>query len=357
MSAAPIAHETATRLRLRLPAATDLDAVREALSALPGITSLRIAQAARSIIVGYDGRARTRRAVLRCVDRQRASAPAQDRAPTVAPRGVSLEGAVLAAALVPVLPGPLRPAAAVGLVGARALEVLRTGAEPAGAVLDAIALASTALSGHPMMAATSVMVSAAAERWRDSLVDDTDRLLAQLTPAEAPAYRTRRGTRGGDATELLEPSDLQPGDRVLLEAGDVVPADGLIVQGDGAVFDLLGPHRSIAVRAGERVGSGERLAGGALTLRVERAAAASRAARLRAHLRHALRAREAAGPLTPISSDWSRCRSVRPAWYWRSPGIRSAPHRCFKPIRSTGCSSRTRWHGLRRSTPRHATAP
>jgi Cu2+-exporting ATPase len=293
-----IAHETATRLRLRLPADADLDALHDALLALPGVTSLRRAGAARSLVIVYDGRAGTRREVLAHAERM-ASAPAQPRRPQPSSAGLPLGAALAAGALVPLLPPQLRPAAAALLVGAKTVGALRSGAEPGGAVLDAIALATTALTGHPLTATTSVLVGAAAERWRDALVDDTDRLLAQLTPPEAPTYRVRRGMPPAARTMALDPAQMQAGDCLRLAAGDVVPADGIVTEGAGALADWLGTGTGIAVRAGERIGSGERIARGALTLRVERPAAASRAARLRAHVRHALRSSETAGPLTP----------------------------------------------------------
>jgi Cu2+-exporting ATPase len=298
MIEATIAHETATRLRLRLPGGTDLEALRGALQALPGVLSLRLAPAATSIVIGYDGRPGTRREILARTKRLPVSA-VPGRRPTGAPTGLPLEAALLAGALVPLLPNPWRPAAAVALVGARTLGALRTGAEPAGAALDAIALASMALTGHPLTATSSVLVGAAAERWRDVLVEDTDRLLARLAPPEAPVYRVRRGAPSVARARSLPVGELQAGDRLRLVAGDVVPADGIVIEGEARLADWLGSDREVIARAGERVGSGERLARGTLTLRVERSAAASRAARLRAHLRHALRSRETPGPLTP----------------------------------------------------------
>lgn len=293
-----LAHETATRLRLRLPEGADLEALHDALLALPGIVSMRRADAARSLIVGYDGRAETRREVLAHAQRI-AAAPAQPRRRQPSSAGLSLEAALAAGALVPLLPPPLRPPAAALLVGAKTVGALRSGAEPSGAILDAIALATTALTGHPLTATTSVLIGAAAERWRDALVDDTDRLLAQLTPPEASSYRVRRGAPPAARSLLVEPSQLRAGDCLRLSAGEVVPADGIVTEGGGALADWLDRGQQVAVRAGDRIGSGERIARGALTLRVERPAAASRAARLRAHVRHALRSSETAGPLTP----------------------------------------------------------
>jgi len=293
-----VAHETSTRLRLRLPEGASLEALHDALLALPGVVSMRRAEAARSLIVAYDGRAATRRDVLAQAQRV-AAEPAAPSPPQPSSAGLSLEAAAASGAAVTLLPPQLRPAAAALLVGAKTVAALRSGAEPSGAILDAIALAATALTGHPLTATTSVLIGAAAERWRDALVDDTDRLLAQLTPPEASSYRVRRGVPPSVRWLALEPAQLQAGDCLRLAAGDVVPADGIVTEGSGALADWLDRGQQAPVRAGDRIGSGERIARGALTLRVERPAAASRAARLRAHLRHALRSSETAGPLTP----------------------------------------------------------
>ena len=129
-----IAHETATRLRLRLPADADLDALHDALLALPGVTSLRRVGAARSLVIAYDGRAGTRREVLAHAERI-ASAPAQPRRPQPSSAGLPLEAALAAGALVPLLPPQLRPAAAALLVSAKTVGALRSGAEPGGAVV------------------------------------------------------------------------------------------------------------------------------------------------------------------------------------------------------------------------------
>ena len=221
MNTPSLAHETTTRLRLKLPAGADLAALREALQVLPGVSKLRLAPAARSVIVNYDGRSATRREVLALAGRHAAATAATGRRSTGEPSGLSLEAALLAGALVPLLPNAWRPAAAVALVGAKTIGALSTGAEPAGAVLDGIALASTALTGHPLTATTSVLIGAAAERWRDALVDDTDRLLAQLTPPEAATYRVRRGAPKGARAMSVAVPQLQAGDCLRLSPGDV----------------------------------------------------------------------------------------------------------------------------------------
>ena len=94
MTAATIAHETSTRLRLRMPTEADLEALHDALESLPGVTALRLAPAARSVVVTFDGRAATRREVLACAERHSVAVPAQDRRRPATASGLPLEGPV-----------------------------------------------------------------------------------------------------------------------------------------------------------------------------------------------------------------------------------------------------------------------
>jgi len=99
MTAATIAHETSTRLRLKLPDGVDQEALRQALAALPGVMTLRFAPSARSVVVGYDGRPAVRQEILARAARFSAAAAAK-RGPVRAPTGIPLEAALLAGALV-----------------------------------------------------------------------------------------------------------------------------------------------------------------------------------------------------------------------------------------------------------------
>lgn len=295
MGAGPLLHETASRLRLRLPSAGDAAALRVALEMIDGVRAVRVALAARSLTVHYDGRAATRAAIL-ARHGQPAPALADDDLPRRHGETLPLEAPLLAAALTPALPTVARPAVALGLVAAKAVGAWRRQADLTAAALDAVALATTALTGHPLTATTSVLLGALAERRRDTMLQETDRLLAVLAPRSSASYRAERDGQSvtGGAAQLAS------GDRVRLSAGDLVPADGLVLGGDAEVAEpLTGEAATHRVATGVRLRAGARLLDGALLLRLERTAARSRSARLRDHVRHVLRVRDAPGPLTP----------------------------------------------------------
>jgi cation-transporting P-type ATPase C len=300
MNAAAIVHETPGRLRLRLAPDSDPTDVRVCFEQLAGVKWVRVSPAARSLTLGYDGRSVTRRAILELLPTlQPASGRARSARVELPARNAEtlpLEASLLTAALTPLLPAGARPVAALALVAAKTAAAWRRGEEPMATALDALALASTALTGHPLTATTSVLLGAVAERRRNGLLDETDRLLAELAEVDTARHRVQRA----DGVHTLAAADLAVGDRLRLSAGDLVPADARVLGGGAEVSaePLAGvPTRRIA--RGARVASGARVLSGAVELCVERPAARSRAARLREHVRHALRTRDAPGPLTP----------------------------------------------------------
>jgi len=277
--AVTVAHEAGPRIRLRISANVDPVDLQLRVQQLPGVESVRLNAAARSLVVAHDGRKATREALLQESARRPAvstPAPARRRGGRL-PVSATVAGAALAATL----PQPGRSIVALALVAARSALGLREGSEPTAIVLDAIALATTALTGHPLTATTSVMLSSVAEQWRDSLLADTDQLLAHLVPAEDAEYEIVRGGR----RRRVAPSAIVPGDRIALAADQTVPVDG-VVETDGSVDGFVRLH------AGDRVGR-------PLQLLAEKDAARSRSARLRSHIRHAVMTREQPGPLTP----------------------------------------------------------
>jgi cation transport ATPase len=87
---------------------------------------------------------------------------------------------------------------------------------------------------------------------------------------------------------------------VRLAAGTLVPADALVLGGRAEVSaEPLADTPTRWIERGQRVAAGVCLLAGSIDVCVERPAARSRAARLREHVRHALRTRDAPGPLTP----------------------------------------------------------
>lgn len=327
MNADAILHETRMRLRLQAPAAADLDALQRRLAALPDVASVRLNRRLRSLTVAHDGRPATRAAVLaalaraarpaRSAARGRRTAAGPEATPgTPASDAPQAAGGVgpaalppwvagtLAAAL-PLLPAPWRPAAALGVVAARVATQRRRLRQDASAVwLDAASLASLAVSGQPLVVSASVLLRLLAEGLSARMLRQTDDVLAHVLPELADHYRVRRGDDDGAAADASawpwRPlRRVRAGDRLRLDAGDVVPVDGCITDGRTRLHALAPAGADREAAAGDRVVAGERLLRGAIELRAHSDAAGSRLARLQAQIEHAIGARDPVGRLAP----------------------------------------------------------
>ncbi len=291
-----LVHETRTRLRLRLPAGADLAGARVSLEWLAGVLDTRASHATRSIIVEYDGRAPTRRALLELLTALPAQPSDGDELPQRRGETFPLAASSIAAALTPLLPVVLRPPVALALVAGHALAAWREGSDATATTLDSIAMASQALTGHPLTATISVLLAGLAEHRRGRMLAQTDSLLAAYVPATAASIEVERNARAVP----VPLAEVRVGDEVLLRTGAVVPVDGIVVAGQADISAAplaTAPVQRIDV--GQRLMAGHRVVAGEAALRVERSAARSRAERLRAHVRHALRTRDTPGVLTP----------------------------------------------------------
>lgn len=292
---AAVVHETATRLRLRLEPGNDMAQARVALELLSGVRSVRISPAARSVAVTYDGRTATRQAILERVTTLPRQAVSDD-LPRRHDEAIPLEVSLLAASFAPLLPPPARTAVVLTLLAGKVFGAWQKGADITATALDSVALATTALTGHPLTATTSLLMGVVAERWRDAMLRESDQLLAHLVPTPGRVYDTER------ASQRLSVSarDLRVGDRAWLGSGSIVPADSIVIDGEAETTALpLAEMASEAARRGTRLTSGTRVVRGSVQIRIERPPARSRSARLHDHVRHVLRTRDAPGPLTP----------------------------------------------------------
>jgi cation transport ATPase len=298
-----IVHETGQRMRLQLPPSVSLTDLRVRFEGLPGVTSVRVTRPIRSITLRHDGRRRTRAAILGALEREllapRPVQPARHgRRPDERRRtGLPPVLPALATVALPLAPAAARPVVALGALAVRTLTRPAGERQTAAFLLDTLSLATTALTGHPVATTTSILLGSVAEQWRDGLLADADRLLDHLTPALDADYVT---TRNG-ATLRLAADALRTSDVVELEAGRVVPADGLVRSGKARIAPRT---RSEApegreVTRGRRLASGERLSSGALQYVVERPASRSQGRRMKDHVRHTLRTRDTPGGLTP----------------------------------------------------------
>ncbi len=319
-----ILHETMRRLRVALPYDVEPASLPSDLCRIDGVEAARVNLRLQCVAVDYDGRSEVRKAVLQCLARGHApaarapvgdgtagpgrarrrgvrarlvqSAPAPVRTIT---RAASWTPALLALAA-PFASGPWRSGLALSSVALRALQRRdKLAHDPAAVVLDSASLVTLALGGQVPVVATSVLLRQLAESLSDRLVGQADELLAQLLPTEAGRYRTLRESAEREAWWPL--SALRAGDRIRLSAGDVVPLDGCIIEGRAILDPVLLGAEPREVGRGSAVAAGERLAQGTLELRAEADAEHSRLARLRAHLRHVIAARDPAGRLAAES--------------------------------------------------------
>jgi heavy metal translocating P-type ATPase len=142
--------------------------------------------------------------------------------------------------------------------------------------VDAIALVSMAgaLALGQYAAGAVVALMLAGGNWLEARA--SRRATRELTKLVERAPRVAHLLRDGKVEEVAVES-LAVGDRVVVRAGDVVPADG-VVAGTAAVLDesaLTGEALPVLREHGERVQSGTANAGDAFELRVTRPAAES----------------------------------------------------------------------------------
>jgi cation transport ATPase len=291
-----VVHETRTRLRMKLPSRAAVSGARVPLELMAGVANARASERARSLVVTYDGRASTRRALLDLLAALPEQRPGAEDLPERHGEALPLAASAVATALTPLLPPVLRPPAALGLVVGHALAEWREGTDPMATALDGIAMAMNAMTGHPATATLSVLLAGVAERRRGHMLAQTDSLLGHLAPPSAPTVEVQRD---GLAVPVAL-ADVQVGDEVLLREGAIVPADGIVVA--GRVDVTTAPLSAVPIESaeiGQRLAAGARIVNGESALRVERSVERSRAERLRAHVRHALRLRDTPGALTP----------------------------------------------------------
>ncbi len=140
--------------------------------------------------------------------------------------------------------------------------------------------------------------------------------LAATMPATA-----RRAT--GDRVETVPADQLEPGDIIEIGAGEQVPADGVVVAGEGLVAMALvtGEADPIPLSVGRQVVGGTFLESGAITVRVEAVGAETVVSGMAEELRTA-----AERPVRPSSGDriapWFTAATITVAtatfmgWWW-----------------------------------------
>ncbi|RLM70457.1 cation-translocating P-type ATPase [Halorubrum sp. Atlit-26R] len=112
-----------------------------------------------------------------------------------------------------------------------------------------------------------IVIVTVGNHYEDSVKDRATELLSEVTAVQVDD--ARRLTADGD-TESVAVDALDPGDRLLVRAGERVPVDGEAVDGDAAVDESVVTGESLPVQkvAGDPVVGGSVVADGSLTVAV-----------------------------------------------------------------------------------------
>ncbi|WP_144923875.1 heavy metal translocating P-type ATPase [Halorubrum salsamenti] len=123
-----------------------------------------------------------------------------------------------------------------------------------------------------------IVIVTVGNHYEDSIKKRATELLSDLTAVQVDSARRIVGDGGGadgggsaaGETEEVAIDDLAPGDRLLVRAGERVPADGEAVAGDAAVDESVVTGESMPVRKtpGDAVVGGSVVADGSLTVEV-----------------------------------------------------------------------------------------
>lgn len=248
-----------------------------------GIRTVRVNMAAASVIVTYDAQTLSFEMLLALVVTPPARAsssplPVQRKRRTLL--GPVLIGALGLALALCGAPIPLTASFLVltttPIAGsaARALVRGRLSVD----ALDTLAIVVLALRGSLGAASLSAFLIATGEAIRALTARRSQAALANLF-----------GTRGqlawvlhGDRTERVHADALAPGETVVVYPGDLILADGIVINGEGTVDQksLTGESKPVLRCLGDAVFASTVLSEGKLYVRVERAGAQTRASRI-----------------------------------------------------------------------------
>lgn len=137
-----------------------------------------------------------------------------------------------------------------------------------GPVLTTLAALAAHLGGHPAttsaltVAGATIFASATITVLVQRLTQPVDR--ARRVLAERLHLQARR--LSGNLTEHCSADELRPGEEILVEAGELVPADGAVVAGRAQVVPWLGANRSETRGEGEPIPAGALVEEGALRI-------------------------------------------------------------------------------------------
>ena len=280
-----IVHHLGDRLRLRVQGGDDDTVVRLAawLAERPGVSRTSPSPVARSVLVTFDPKVTTATALARAANTsdQETWPPA----PTPPKQGHWGATVATAAVLGASLSGMVPPAAMTGLVAATAIPSARRALRALGQgrasidLLDVAAVAISLATGQPTTAAFITTLLSVGDRILEATEDGARGAISKLMQLDA-AEAWRLDSRGEPVR--VSAKSLAVGDRILIEAGGRVAADGIIVRGEASVDEkaLTGESLPRDKRAGDRILAATVVVEGQVLVEVERAGGDTTAAKI-----------------------------------------------------------------------------
>jgi heavy metal translocating P-type ATPase len=279
-----LAHSLDGRARLRLVGASDDEAVRLSawLGGQPGVLRSNASPASHSVLVFFDPETTTAQALLDAIAASDPSLwPAAPPAP--ARRGWTLAAvntAVLATSVTGLIPLPAM-GAAVALTAMPSARRAWKAARERRLSVDVLDLAAVGISigtGQPATAAFITWLLGVGDLVLERTADRARHAISKLMKLDATdAWRIK-----GDGVERVSPNKLAVGDRVVVEAGGRVPADGVIASGAASVDEkaLTGESIPHDKKAGDRVLAATVVVEGQIVVLVERTGGDTTAAKI-----------------------------------------------------------------------------
>ncbi len=280
-----IAHEIEGRVRLRVAGLSDDDVVRLAafLEGQKGVQRASASPASRSILVQLDPAETGAPAVLAAARATSVAdwplAPAKPGRPEW--RSMALNSAVLAATASGVVPAPAM-AAAIALTAIPSARRAYGALAEHRASVDLLDLAAVGISlgtGQPLTAAFITWLLGVGDIILAQTTDRARSAISKLMQLDAEdAWRIR----DGGETERVNVKRLAVGDRLVVEAGSRVAADGIVERGVALVDEkaLTGESIPIERKKGDRVLAASVVVEGQLVVAVDRTGTDTTAAKI-----------------------------------------------------------------------------
>jgi manganese/zinc-transporting P-type ATPase C len=291
-----VAHELPGRLRVKMPLLRhphlDLEHFAGLINDSVGVVSVRVRAAAASVIIEYDGTSAARRSVL-----QKLSAiglrdlqfrrTASDEGPSIAPVVLPLMG-LLSLALIPTPLGRLLTWVVISPRVFRGVHSLITKGITV-EVLDAAAVSLGAMLGRYVTALVTDTMMASGDYVEQTTERRSAELLEHLLyPHPHSVWIEREG-----ALVQIPFADVQTGDAVVINTGELVPVDGVVTAGVAQVNQASVTGESVPARkeTGHDVIAGSTIESGRITIEARRVGSETTTARIAAFIHESLMAK------------------------------------------------------------------